>query len=78
VHITVEDTGVGIDPLFLPHLFDAFRQESDGVGRTHEGAGLGLAITKRLADMMGGTIDVESEKGVGTRFTVVLPLTERV
>jgi PAS domain S-box-containing protein len=78
VHITVRDTGVGIDPSFIPHLFDAFRQESDGVGRTHEGAGLGLAITKRLAEMMGGTIDVESEKGVGTRFTVVLPLAERV
>ncbi|PEN14261.1 hypothetical protein CRI94_04275 [Longibacter salinarum] len=72
--ITVADTGVGIDASFVPHLFEAFRQESDGVGRTHEGAGLGLAITKRLTEMMNGTVHVDSEKGEGTRFTVTLPL----
>lgn len=72
--VEVEDTGVGIDQEFLPHLFEAFRQESDGVRRTHEGTGLGLAITRRLAEILGGTISVESEKGVGTCFTVRLPL----
>ena len=74
--VEVEDSGVGIDPEFLPHLFEAFRQESDGVRRTHEGTGLGLAITRRLTEILGGTISVESEKGEGTCFTVRLPLSD--
>jgi signal transduction histidine kinase len=73
VVIEVEDTGVGIDQDFLPQLFDAFQQESTGNARAFEGSGLGLAITQQLVQLMGGTIDVATEKGEGTRFTVRLP-----
>lgn len=71
--LEIEDTGVGIAPDFIPHLFDAFKQESAGIQRDYEGSGLGLAITKQLIDLMGGTIGVESAKNVGTRFTITLP-----
>lgn len=74
VHMTVSDTGVGIGPEFLPHLFDEFKQESTGEGRSHEGSGLGLAITKELVEMHGGRISVESEKGRGTVFSVWFPV----
>jgi signal transduction histidine kinase/CheY-like chemotaxis protein len=73
-HIRISDTGVGIDAHFLPRIFDEFRQESDGDARHHEGAGLGLAITRRLVDVLGGAVAVESEKGVGTTVTVTFPL----
>jgi PAS domain S-box-containing protein len=72
--LRVADTGVGIDAAFLPQLFEEFKQESIGLTRSHEGAGLGLAITRRLVHLMGGTIDVDSAKGRGTTFTVRLPL----
>lgn len=72
--ISVTDTGVGIDDAFLPHLFDEFRQESEGEGRSYEGSGLGLAIAKRLVEILGGTIAVKSQKGVGTTFALRLPL----
>lgn len=71
ITIEVEDTGIGIDEDFLPNLFESFAQGDEAAGRG--GSGLGLAITKRLTEVMGGTIDVESEKGVGTKFTVRLP-----
>ena len=71
--LTISDSGIGIDKAFLPDLFSEFRQESEGHGRSHEGTGLGLAITDRLVTMMNGTIQVESEKGVGTTFTICLP-----
>ena len=73
VTLSVADTGIGIDDNFLPHVFDAFRQESSGNARQFEGSGLGLAITARLVDLMDGTIDVESAKGEGTTFTVAWP-----
>lgn len=73
VHMHVSDTGIGIDSKFFPKLFDEFVQESDGAARTHEGFGLGLAITARLVRLMNGTISVESEKGKGSVFTVTLP-----
>lgn len=71
--LVVSDTGIGIPAAFLPHLFDEFRQASHGDARQHEGSGLGLAICHRLADVLGGTIGVESTEGVGTVFTVRLP-----
>ncbi|WP_243664060.1 PAS domain-containing sensor histidine kinase [Rhodothermus marinus] len=74
LRLQVQDTGVGIDPAFMPHLFEEFRQENNGLARTHPGSGLGLAITHRLVEMMGGRIEVQSEKGKGTTFTVWLPL----
>ncbi len=73
VAVAVEDTGTGIDAAFLPHVFDAFKQEAQA-GRTSEGVGLGLALTKRLVEIMNGAIDVESRKGEGSRFTVTFPL----
>ena len=74
IELTVTDTGIGIDAEFLPDLFSEFRQESEGHARSHEGSGLGLAITERLVRLMDGTIEVDSEKGVGTTFMVTLPL----
>ena len=73
VALRVRDTGIGIAPDFIPHLFDEFKQESSGLDRTHEGNGLGLAITKQLTELMGGTIAVESLQGVGSVFTVSFP-----
>ena len=73
VQVQVVDTGVGIAPDFLPHLFDDFRQESTGISRSHEGSGLGLAITRRLVELSGGTVEVTSEKGRGSTFTLAFP-----
>ncbi len=72
--LSVADTGIGMDASFLPHVFSEFRQESEGERRSHEGSGLGLAITRRLVELMEGTITVTSERGAGTTFTVRLPL----
>lgn len=81
-HIDVIDSGVGIDPRFLPHLFEEFRQESSGVMRSHQGSGLGLAITKRLVELMEAEITVESRKEEGSTFrltfTKELPSAEAV
>ena len=71
--LSVRDTGIGITPAFLPHLFDEFRQEKTGRSRKQHGSGLGLAITRRLVDKMGGTISVQSETDRGTTFTVTAP-----
>ncbi len=73
VIITVSDTGIGISEDFLPRLFDEFEQESTGLDREHEGSGIGLTITKRIVELMEGSIEVESEKGKGTTFLVRLP-----
>ncbi|WP_240328435.1 PAS domain-containing sensor histidine kinase [Salinibacter ruber] len=73
VVLAVEDTGVGIAEEAREDIFDAFKQESEGLDREYEGSGLGLSIVDRLTTMLGGTIEVESEKGVGTRFAVRLP-----
>ena len=71
--IAVEDSGIGIDEEFLPKLFQDFEQESRGRSRTHEGYGLGLAISSRLANRMDGQIEVESTKGEGSTFILSLP-----
>ena len=71
--LEVEDTGIGMDPEQVPTLFGPFRQASEGTSREYEGTGLGLAVTKRVVNQMGGTIEVETEPGVGTCFTVRLP-----
>ncbi len=73
VQIDVEDTGIGIDPEFLPFIFDEFKQASSGLSRTFEGNGLGLAIARRLAELMGVTIQVKSRKNEGSLFTVSFP-----
>jgi len=78
VDLYVTDTGQGIATEFMPHIFDEFRQESTGLSRSHEGNGLGLAITRRLVEQMDGSIDVESAKGEGTTFTVRLAVSQTV
>jgi len=74
--LAVEDTGIGMDPDQVPQLFRAFQQASTGVRRAYEGSGLGLAVVHRLVEHMDGTIDVETEKGEGTRIEVRLPLAD--
>ena len=73
VLVQVCDTGVGISQEFIPSLFEAFKQESEGLNREHEGSGLGLTLTHRLVQLIGGSIHAESEKGKGSTFTVTLP-----
>lgn len=70
----MEDTGIGMDKEFIPKLFDAFSQEDSGNTSKYGGSGLGMAITKSFVDMMDGEIRVESEKGLGTIFTVTVTL----
>lgn len=77
VRITVQDTGIGIDPAFRSQLFDPFEQESGGRARAYEGSGLGLALTKRMVDLLEGTIEVESTKQEGSTFIVELPSLEK-
>jgi signal transduction histidine kinase len=74
ITISVEDTGIGIKPENINIIFEAFRQLDTGTARTQEGTGLGLNITKKLIEMMGGSIAVESEWGKGSAFTVILPI----
>ncbi|QLA16098.1 PAS domain S-box protein [Desulfolutivibrio sulfoxidireducens] len=73
VLFTVADTGCGMDENILDKLFEPFVQASQGYTRRHQGAGLGLSIVKRIVQLMGGTISVESELGAGTTFFVALP-----
>ncbi len=75
-HVTFEitDTGIGFDEKVKKHLFEPFYQADMSSRKTHQGAGLGLAIVARLANMMGGTISVESEQKKGSTFTFSIPL----
>lgn len=70
----VKDTGVGISTKYLDHLYQPFSQEDLDIGRTFEGNGLGLAIAKRYIEKMGGSLIVDSIKGVGSTFTFTLPI----
>ncbi|MBO7669696.1 MAG: response regulator, partial [Oscillospiraceae bacterium] len=70
----VRDTGIGMDQEFLPKIFDPFSQEDGSTKNKYGSTGLGMAITKNIVEMMNGTISVESEKGVGTVFTVFVTL----
>ena len=70
--IEVADTGIGMSPDYLPHLFDSFVREHNSTESKIAGTGLGLPIVKKMVELMGGTIEVESELGKGTKFTIVL------
>ena len=71
--ISVRDTGIGIEPEKLEHIFEPFRQANQTHSRRHSGTGLGLAITDSLMKMMKGSISVESELGKGSEFRLELP-----
>ncbi|OJJ14289.1 hypothetical protein BKI52_43170 [marine bacterium AO1-C] len=75
-HLTIEvvDTGIGIDEHYLDEIFEPFKQESSGIERRFQGNGLGLAISKRIVELLGGEIKVQSRKNIGSCFTVILPV----
>jgi signal transduction histidine kinase/ActR/RegA family two-component response regulator len=75
VQLAVSDTGTGIRPDFLPHVFERFRQADAAANRRHQGLGLGLAIVRQLVELHGGTVSAESAgEGQGAKFTVSLPI----
>jgi CheY-like chemotaxis protein/anti-sigma regulatory factor (Ser/Thr protein kinase) len=73
IQFSVIDTGVGIAPKDLQRLFQPFVQLESSLNRQYEGTGLGLALVQRLTDFHGGSVEVESEVGIGSRFTINLP-----
>ncbi len=70
----VSDTGIGMTPEFMENMYQAFSRQTDSRVNSIQGTGLGLAITKQMVDLMGGTIECQSEQGKGTTFTVVLDI----
>lgn len=72
ISIRIKDTGIGIDPAFLPTLFDPFRHDTSGYSKESQGAGLGLPLAKSLIELMQGRIEIESLKGEGTVVTIFL------
>ncbi|WP_263820241.1 PAS domain S-box protein [Salinibacter sp.] len=74
--LEVEDTGIGMDPAVAESLFEPFRQASEGLNREYEGTGVGLAVTNKAVAQMDGSIEVDTEKDEGTRFTIQLPASE--
>ena len=71
---TIEDTGIGMTPEFLKHIYEPFAQEGNDARSKFQGTGMGMPIVKSLIDMMGGTIEISSELGVGSTFSVQIPL----
>ena len=74
IKFVIKDTGIGMSKEFIPKIFDSFAQEDGTRNNKYGSTGLGMAITKNIVELMNGTISVESEKGVGTQFTVVVTL----
>jgi signal transduction histidine kinase len=73
IRMTIWDTGIGIRDEDLPNLFQPFVQLDAGLSRQYEGTGLGLALVRRMAELHGGSVSVESNPNQGSRFTVSLP-----
>ena len=73
IELSVKDTGIGIQEEYKHQLFEVFRQADSSVARSYGGAGLGLSIVKYLVDLMGGHVNVQSQQGVGSVFSVTLP-----
>ena len=71
---TVQDTGIGMSPEFVEHIFDEFSRENTSTVSKIQGTGLGMSIVKQLTDLMGGSIDIRSEKGRGTTISVTIPM----
>lgn len=76
LRFTIEDTGIGMSKEFLPKLFETFSQEDSTVTNRYGSSGLGMPITKNMVELMNGNIEVESEKGVGSKFAVTVTLEE--
>ncbi len=76
ISFIISDTGIGMSPEFLPHIFDIFTQEDSSNTSRYGSSGLGMAITKNIVDMMNGNIEVESVKGEGSTFTVTVTLSD--
>ncbi|MBQ3433507.1 MAG: response regulator, partial [Selenomonadaceae bacterium] len=74
IRFTIKDTGIGMSKDYLPKIFEAFSQEDSTATNKYGSSGLGMAITKSIVEMMNGKIEVDSEKGVGTTFTVTVTL----
>ena len=74
IRFVVRDTGIGMDSSFLPRVFDSFTQEDSTRSSKYGSTGLGMAITKSIVELMNGSISVESRKGEGSAFTVIIPL----
>lgn len=74
IRFVVADDGIGMTETFMQHIFEPFTQDGNDIGNQYGGSGLGLAIVKNLVEQMQGQVDVTSKKGVGSTFTVVLPL----
>ncbi|MBE5898893.1 MAG: response regulator [Lachnospiraceae bacterium] len=72
----IKDNGIGMSKDYIPKIFETFSQEDDSASTKYSSSGLGMAITKNIVEMMNGKIDVESEKGVGTTFTVTITLSD--
>lgn len=77
ISIKVEDTGMGIPPEDVPHIFERFHRVEKSRSREHGGTGLGLAIVKRLIELQGGDIEVIGKEGIGTTFTINFPIPDR-
>ncbi|MBK9290634.1 MAG: response regulator [Bacteroidetes bacterium] len=77
VEVRIQDTGNGIDPAYLKHIFDPFRQDSLGYTRQYQGIGLGLPLTQKLVERMGGSLEIKSEKSVGTTVILRFALTSQ-
>ena len=74
VRYRISDTGIGMSKEFQTRIFDAFSQENDGARTSYKGTGLGMAIAKQYVDLMGGKIEVSSKQGIGSTFTIEIPL----
>lgn len=74
LRFVIQDTGIGMDKAYIPKIFDAFSQENENKANKYGSTGLGMEITRNIVEMMNGSITVESEKGVGSTFTVTITL----
>ncbi|OYT17030.1 MAG: hypothetical protein B7C24_04725 [Bacteroidetes bacterium 4572_77] len=71
--IKIKDTGIGLDPKYIPQLFEAFRTDNLGFGKNDGEPGLGLPLAKKLSELLGGSLSASSQKGIGTEITLYLP-----
>ncbi len=74
LRFVIKDTGIGMDPAFIPKIFDSFSQENSTIKNQYGSTGLGMAITKNILELMNGAVTVKSEKGVGSEFEVIVTL----